>query len=272
MTLTPRLVAILAGIFGLYLLGQSCAAPFVIVDEAEPDEVSRIFTGDYETGDFRQWNNCQAVHINSSCDEVDSSRYGMRIVTSPVRQGRYAARFEVRDGDVPDFGGGERAEVADDAAGGVEGDEMWYQWSTQFTANFPLTGWGAVVSQWHDASGHSPPLSFDVIDGTHWGLVKDGAAVMWKAPQSPGTWQDIKIHIVWSSDPSVGLVEVWHNGVRQSFSGGGCSGTICRTSTIGAGGIYFKQGYYRDNSHTAPGVIYHDGFTAAKTETGLGAL
>jgi hypothetical protein len=270
--LTSRLAAAFAGIFGLYLLGQSCAAPFAVTEEAETGAPSRVFTGDYETGDFRQWNNCQALHINSSCDEVDSSHHSMQIVTSPVRQGIYAARFEVRDGDIPAFGGGERAEVADKAAGGVEAEEMWYQWSTQFTANFPLAGWGAVVSQWHDASSNSPPLSFAVVDSTHWGLVKDGAAVLWKAPQSPGTWQDIKIRIVWSSDPSVGVVELWHNGVRQSFSGGECSGTTCHTSTIGAGGIYFKQGYYRDTTHTAPGVIYHDGFTAARTETGLGAL
>src|SRR5262245_50565999 len=59
-----------------------------------------IWRGDYETGDFSQWG---PFHVQAVPG-------GATIVTSPVRQGSYAARFVVRPGDRP-IDSAERAEV-----------------------------------------------------------------------------------------------------------------------------------------------------------------
>ncbi|MBJ8344007.1 heparin lyase I family protein [Antrihabitans sp. YC2-6] len=248
-----------------------------------------IFTGDYETGDPSQWAVCQTKFINGPCSSNNNSNYSLQVQNSQRRQGSFAARFELRDGDVPSFGGGERTEVeGTDATGGREGEETWYQWSTMFTSTFPSNhatqGWG-LVAQWHPyGSTGSPPVSMNVdVENGKWGLVLNrqsspgtyiGAYVVWKGALLPGTWQDIKLHIKWSANDNVGYVEMWHNGTRQTFTGGPCSGqTRCTARTLipGNGGTYFKQGYFRDARVSGTGIVYHDGFRVAKTEAALGS-
>ena len=77
-------------------------------------------------------------------DHADRHR---RRAPGPIR-----GRVRPQPGDVPDFGGGERAEVQSDAPGAVvhEGDERWYQWSMKFPADFQNpTGVWFIVMQWH---------------------------------------------------------------------------------------------------------------------------
>jgi hypothetical protein len=242
------------------------------------DPSSRLFTGDFEIGSFSQWQESQS-----------SGDWSQKIVTDPKRQGQYAARFELRDGDCPVTGGtcfGERTERGAGGAetGGQEGDDRWYQWSTQFGNPFPTSHTWGVTSQWHAQTDGSPPLSFNVDGSNKFGLQihKQSAPAQymavyepWSVPLDPGTWHDIKIHIHWSASDTTGFIELWHNGAQVTFSGEPCAGqTKCmvRTLTPGGGGTYFKQGYYRDQAVNGTGVIFHDGFTAAKTEAGLGPL
>jgi hypothetical protein len=252
----------------------------IVPTQIVSDPSSRLFTGDFETGNFNQWQESQST-----------GAWSQQIVTNPKRQGTYAARFELRDGDCPDTGGtcyGERTERGADGTttGGKEGDDRWYQWSTQFGTPFPTSHTWGVISQWHSQTDGSPPVSINV-DGSgsgKWGLQihkQSGPAQYmavynpWSAPLAPGTWHDIKIHIKWSASDTVGFIELWHNGTKQTFNAAPCAGqTKCmiRTLVPGGGGTYFKQGYYRDQAVNGTGVIFHDGFTAAKTEAGLGSL
>ena len=69
----------------------------------------------------------------------------IQAVTDPVNQGRYAGRFEVRDGDNP-IGFGDRAEVQLET-GEHEGADRWYAWSTMFDPSFPGgDAWPVVTS------------------------------------------------------------------------------------------------------------------------------
>ena len=247
------------------------------------------FVGDYETGNANQWPVCQSVVINDVCTNYNNGHYSIQVQNTVKRQGSYAAKFEVRDGDVP-FGAGERAEVqGGSVTGGSEGQEGWYQWSTQFSSTFPTNhatqGWG-LVSQWHpNGPSGSPPVSMavDVADG-QWGIriqkqsspgVYITNYVPWKTPLAAGTWQDVKFHIKWSASDTVGFIEFWHNGVRQTFTDAPCSGQqtcYVRTMIPTDSGTYFKQGYYRNPDVTGTGIVYHDGFRSATTEAGLGTL
>jgi hypothetical protein len=253
------------------------------------DPTARTFVGDFETGNFSQWDVCQTVVLNSSCANYNGSHYSLQLSSTVKRQGNYAARFELHDGDNPGFSPGtERDEIlVDERAGGDEGDEGWYQWSTQFGTPFPLDhatqGWG-LVAQWHDQSNGSPPVGWytDNTDGK-WGLAINRQSspgvfinnpTIWETPLAQGTWQDIKMHIKWSANDTVGFVELWHNGSRVNFTGAPCAGqTRCtiRTLVPGGGGTYFKQGIYRQSAVNGTAVVYHDGFVSATSESGLGA-
>lgn len=255
-----------------------------------PDPTALLFNGDFETGDLLQWPDCDTRFFpdgSDACSKYDKSWYSIRTVTSPVRQGKYAARFEVRNGD--ESMGGERAEVSndtDEAGAPKDGAEAWYQWSLMFAPGMPSDkGWGATFTQWHDTTDGSPPVSigtepqYDQEFGLHINI-NDAAGKKlraydpWKAPMEPGRWHDLKLHIKWSADAKSGFYELWHNGVKQSFTEGpaGCKGqTKCfdQTYTPGSDGIFWKQGYYRDDMNTATGVVYIDGGSIARTEAGL---
>jgi hypothetical protein len=64
--------------------------------------------------------------------------------------------------------------------------------------------------------------------------------------------------VKWSGSDSVGFVELWIDGVRQTFDNGATRRYI-RTMYPGLDN-YFKQGLYRQGGLPAPGVVYQDGF------------
>lgn len=202
-----------------------------------------LFVGDYETGGFGQWDVCQTATINAPCSDFGRGDRTMRIVTTDVRQGRYAADFDVRPGDVPEFGGSERAEVRSDAAGAVvyEGAERWYQWSMKFPADFKNpTGMWFIVMQWHAGLG-SPPLAINVgAKGTVdiGGDGVDADQVRTIGPVLRGEWVDYTMHVKFSRSADSGFVEAWENGKQ----------TVARTAraTMRGDSLELKQGIYRD--------------------------
>ncbi|WP_084515105.1 polysaccharide lyase [Nocardia acidivorans] len=265
-------------------------SPTVTTTVAEPLVADR-FVGDFETGNFDQWANCQNVLVRSEpCTSYHNPTSRMEVESAVVRQGRYAARFEVHQGDMPaNLCCGDRAEVSgEEATRSDEGDDRWYQWSTRFGAGFPADRGWTVLSQWHADEDGPPPLA--VASGpTNVGMNRWGVVVStYDAPGHPGptftpwsaeivtdSWIDIKMHVKWSVHDEVGFIELWIGGVPQVFGDAPCAGqTRCMVRTLmpRGGGTYFKQGYYRDPAIDAPGVVYHDGFTAAKNEAALAPL
>ncbi|MDH3225890.1 MAG: polysaccharide lyase [Thermoleophilia bacterium] len=209
--------------------------------------------GDYESGNLRQWGNVETVN-----------RRRVRVVRSSI-QGRFAGRFEVRDGESP-LGFGERAEVLI-RTGEREGQVRWYSWSTKFARNFPIARRGAwqVVTQWHSKANGSPPLGW-FVEGNRLVLrahrhsapgrllsVRD----LWSGPIWRGKWNHIKMRVRWSGSDGRGWVELWMNGRKV------LKRTKVRTMYPGIGN-YFKQGYYRCGCLTKTGVVFHDGFRQSR--------
>lgn len=249
------------------------------------------FVGDFETGNFDQWPICQNPAIGSAdCTSYRDIDHSMQVEESVVRQGRFAARFELRPGDqAPQPCCGHRAEVSGEAQTAAdEGDDRWYQWSTMFGGDFPANDGWSVVSQWHANRDGSPPVAISAgptnVSSGRWGLVLSTwnspgnpgpTFTPWSAPVVRGVWNDVKLHIKWSASDASGFVELWLNGAPQTFSAEPCSGqTRCMVRTLmpGGGGIYFKQGYYRDPAIAATGSVYHDGFSQSVTEADLRPL
>lgn len=204
-----------------------------------------IFVADYETGDFSQWGHCQSAVLNGDCTEVDGSHRSMQIVEDPdMHRGRYAARFAVHKGDIPEFGGGERSEVAagdDEQADTREGDERWYEWSMRFPENFenPTGNW-FIVMQWHAGEGGSPPLTINISDDGTVDIAGDGTDEPEQTigPVRRGEWTDYVLHAKFSADHDTGFVEAWENGEQ----------TVPKTArqTMTSDNNDLKMGIYRD--------------------------
>lgn len=215
---------------------------------------------DFESGRFSGWRlKLLAPHSG-------------RIVTNPVRRGRYAARFELRAGD--DTGDGVRAELKEGYNAPL-GREIWYSFSTLVPRDFPIADSRTVITQWHAEedpgeaiAARSPVLAhrYDgrslVIDIRYSSAktqqANDGMARILYEQEgfARGVWHDFLYRVRWSDKPD-GLVECWLDGERVINYSGPVGYNDVR-------GPYFKFGLYH-HIGDRPLVVYHDeyrrGFT-----------
>ena len=78
------------------------------------------------------------------------------------------------------------------------------------------------------------------------------------------------MQICWSTSDTTGFVQLWLNGVRQTFTDGSQTFYV-RTLIPGAArpSVYYKEGYYRENGIVPTGIVYHTGFRCAAAEEAL---
>jgi hypothetical protein len=214
-----------------------------------------VFVGDFETGNFLQWTQCQSHAYSGPCKDMPVGYYGMQIVSSGAHQGQYAARFELHDGDNPSWGGGERAEVARYKEGRVhEGDERWYQFSLMFDPAFPVEqSKYFMVMQWHGADDLPPPMTLEVVGDGQLALTAHNpeAPPMAIGDIARGQWVDYVVHAKFSKSAETGWAEVYRNGVL----------TVPRhaRANMNSDTDYLKLGLYRDVKATATAVMWADG-------------
>jgi hypothetical protein len=217
---------------------------------------SVTWRGDYESGNFSQW----TLGVQEKVDGRAT------IVSSPGRQGRYAARYEVDPGDnnVAGSGTGERTEAltSQAATDGYEGHENWYAWSTMFPTGFqaPSDGnWWSYFTQWHNTASTGQAAAINVLGNGTINMRMAGGdptnptytnAVLVSGWQHD-TWYDFVVHVRWSSDASIGFYEEFVNGKRVTAL------KHCPTLYVNQG-VYMKQGYYRE-AQPSTAVIYDDG-------------
>jgi hypothetical protein len=205
-----------------------------------------VWRGDFETGNISQWSKTQMV----SADRL-------QVVPSPARQGSYAVKVTVRQGDNPISASGNRNELVR-MTNEKEGDEYYYRWSTMFASDYPSAKTWQLFTQWHHSGNSgSPPVEFYVNGETIY-LRVNGSTVVWSTPLVRGQWQDFIFHVKWSSNPGVGFVELYRNGqlVLPKRS----------AATLYAGQTnYLKVGLYRNSTIAPVGVVYHDGWIQGRS-------
>jgi hypothetical protein len=199
-------------------------------------------TRDFELGNLVGWQLVQRV----SEDRIQTVR-------SPVRQGVFAARFEVRHGDHVNGEQNSRAELGYTTDMASEGQEQTYSWSTLLASDYPSAQTWQDLVQWKNEGTGSPPLQIKVEGETI--SLAAGSQLnwrkLWSSPLVRGEWLDFTFRVKWSSDPNVGWVELWYRG-RQVLE-------RYPMATLYPGlRNYLKLGLYRDASITETGVVYHD--------------
>jgi subtilisin family serine protease len=184
------------------------------------------------------------------------------------------ARFEVNPGDVSPVGGN-RCEVSTDLQL-REGSDVYNRFQVRLGAGWPFEPgrWAIVWQEHHAGSTGTPPLGLNVTadpgGGGHLSLDSNGEGPFhyWSGPAvHEDRWYDFVIHVHHSQSGSVGFVEVWLDGVRQTMANG-ASRVYHRTLFDDFN--YPKLGYYRDPDHTAQGVVYGDGFVVGDSAGAVG--
>ncbi|MGY2066766.1 heparin lyase I family protein [Blastococcus sp. SYSU DS0619] len=198
-----------------------------------------------------------------------------------------SAFFTVKRGDTGWNGtrGTLRSEVRDSIAnsGNVkEGTDQWWAWPTFFPADFDWDERGQflIFTQWHQTVNSGNPnvhfwsdvnehLMVDVRGGTGGRVAGDAqyTRTFDLGLIDKGSWNDFMVHFVWSSDPSKGLIEVWHQGERVLSE---------NVANLYVGqSVYIKQGIYSaagtNRVHRIQHSVLRHGPTRASVE-GLPSL
>jgi Polysaccharide lyase len=217
------------------------------------------FKGDFETGNFKQWTFVQRFKPERAS-----------IVRSPVRQGRYAARFVSVAGEcirmdcTPENPRGRTEALLQGRLPTTEGKSLWYRWYTLFPSDGPAPEF--TFTQWRANDEQAGPRAISGLYGLmtveHDDNSPDGVLTFqrngdrWRAPLRRGRWIKFLVHVKYSSNPAVGQYELWVDDKKvMSFH------DLSKPANTG---VYFKQGVYRNNG-TPTGVAYFDGLRVAST-------
>ncbi|WNG29095.1 carbohydrate-binding protein [Cystobacter fuscus] len=206
-----------------------------------------VWKADFETKDRSQWDSEQMV----SADRL-------AVVTSPVRQGSYALKATVKQGDDPINSSGNRNELIR-MTNEPSGSEYYYRWSTMFATDFPSAKTWQLFTQWHQSGDSgSPPVEFYVYgEEVRLNIGGSPGTIVWKTPLVRGKWHDFIFHVKWSASASVGFVELYYDGqlvLPKKYIATQFSGQV----------NYLKVGLYRSDTVAPTGVVYHDNWMMAR--------
>lgn len=218
----------------------------------------------------------------SPCFKVSCASHTLRLVSRPRRDGRRAARFELRDRERP-FGSDERVEVQSSGTGPI-GSRRWYTWSVYLPANFTALGVDAdrymYLTQWAIPKGAAPlaltvdrgHLALQVLQQSRPGRITH-AYRPWGMPleQARGRWVDFAMFVWWDTGLN-GEIQLWVDGVQQTMNWplGNDDGNpavrgglntyrfVGPTTVSGAGPTYVKQGIARSPSISGTTVVVLD--------------
>jgi polysaccharide lyase-like protein len=246
-----------------------------------------LFRGDYETGNFAQWDQVQSHTINGAVNPAyQDCGVGITdasIVNSPApAQGGQAARFTVYTNTSGANGcaTNPRAEVASTQAetGGYEGQQWWYGWWVMFPASdanrflCTTSDWN-LFTQFHQPGTGSPQVSFGVDPSQAMNSQTTCAspALYFKEDAGPqlkkqvvgphiqyGHWYHFVFHAKWSAQPNGGFVQVFVDG--NEVIPLTTTQTLYATTSTGVIGAYWKQGFYGADMTNGQGIgDYLDG-------------
>jgi hypothetical protein len=201
------------GIFGL--AGPAAAAAPATGGSDGHGLSAPMWTGNFSTGSFSQY------------QFVQDCPGGVSVVPNPVAGGGMAAKFTVSDANTKYncsnvYSANPAASIL--TSGMFQnGDDRYIGFSTLFPTGFPtITSWFQFAELYGPPYSGSPPIGFDVSGNSLglWRGLNHNYDNPWRAPIQPNVWERIVAHVKFSTDPSVGFIEITLNGVQQKFSNG----------------------------------------------------
>jgi len=250
---------------------------------ASSAQAAVTFTGDFESGDLSQWDVVQSCPDDATVYSADSHPDW----PAPV-EGTHALRLSVADSHVlsgatmncDSPAGNPRGQLLGKRSGDQSlqpGDDKWESWWVRLPSDFPVVSgrnWFVLQQDYGAPFAGSPPVAFDIKDdGTGanrfvMDVCPDGCwavSTAWAGPTvEPGHWYHFVVHKIFSSADDTGMVEVWLDGVPQTFVDGS---TSYHTRTLHAnctcqstnGYRFYLNNYHADALSADPVTVYFDG-------------
>jgi polysaccharide lyase-like protein len=267
---------------------------------AYPDNPDILWRGDFEEGASSLTGHCN-YGDNGWCNEQIVRSQQVQIVNDPdpIFEGHHAVRFEVKYGDVYRTYSDERSLLSPPTQlWEDEGNDRWYRWQVlwpqEWVGSYPKwdelgtpasrNNAGSIV-EWHHSNGGfesgSAPLYFRGGDKFIEICLVDHATSACRETIEltellRGHWHDFVMHAKWSSNPNIGYLEIWIDGVNVLPKHMGSNMFVgmqnyllvglYRNLHIGDPNLLYPDGTHVYGTDGAPGVAYVDGFVAGKTK------
>jgi MYXO-CTERM domain-containing protein len=281
----------------VFLAGSATEPAFAATND--PDVIWR---GDFDDGPSSLTGHCNAGE-NGWCNAQIIRSQQIQLVSDPAFQGHgLAARLEVKFGDA--YGGysDERTLLSPPISMWEdEGNDRWYRWQAMWpdswVGDYPkwdeLTDGarspaGSILEWHHDANGQvetgSAPLylganntdiTMCLVDYT----TRTCREIIKLATLLRNHWHDFVMHAKWSSDPNVGFLEMWIDGVNVLPKHMGPNkypgmrnyliAGLYRNGHIGDANLLWPDGTHVYGTDGTPGVAYIDGFIAGYTRAAV---
>lgn len=240
-----------------FVLFIGCSQRVEKPDPVLSQPTTDVFKGNFESGNLSGW-----VPGAARKDSI-------QIVTSPVRDGKYAVKFTIHPGDVVD--NGHRSELTCNEKFPV-GSEFFYRFSFMVPTDYAESDLWQILTQFHDQpdfqkgenwttytidrSLHKlpPPVSLSYSKGIATIKIYDqkkGYRKVATTKIKKGQWVDLVYHVKWSLGQD-GFIEVFRNGKNIS------NGKVFGPNVYNSSGNYLKIGFYRDKNITTTNAIYFD--------------
>jgi hypothetical protein len=252
-----RVLAVVVCWIAVAVLTSACGVSEAgVASRTAPAEGQVLWVGDAETGDLSQFQDTPWNNVGGTTP---------RVVTDPVREGRYAIELGLVGTTTRDDGicCGSRNELVPKFRDLVPGDDLYFGFSTYLAPGFPVDTYWQVITQFKQNFDGSPPLQLTVETGSYKFAGGVGHPdfpqhfMKTLAPAVTGEWVDWVLHVKFSPDPDVGFVEVWKDSELVLPHFAPRTGTMY-PAPFGPDASYVKIGYYRDPTIERPGTIYFD--------------
>ena len=257
-----------------------------VTPDAEPDSGppgTVIFTGDFETGDLSQW-----ATVQEGCDDAGNDP---RIVVysaedapagAPMpRQGKYAAKFHVLNGDTDAHcttTDNPRAQLMTNGNLEKPGNDLWQFWSAYFPPDFPSCGalsdcWLLFQEDYEAPYTVGPALGWTVetVNGVDSMTLSHVGSHKWSAPLILGAWVDFLVHKNFENTAGGGgFVEAWVNGTQIAFNDcSDCTRLPFQTMNTGQTEAGFFLASYRAKNNFPSVDTYYDAVRVGTTRAAV---
>jgi len=189
----------------LTLLAIAMVVSILAVPVASAEAGTPVWQSDFTGSGFAQFKSTPWNNDGASAPVL---------VTSTVAPPALAAQFTVP-------ARGTRSEIEPNVANFVEGSDYYFGDTITLPASFPTaeSSW-QVITQWKNDGTGSPPVELKVGNGN---ILMDGG---YGYPTGPRLWSktigpaatgrpiNLVVHILFSSNPAVGSLDVWMDGVQ----------------------------------------------------------
>jgi hypothetical protein len=139
-----------------------------------------------------------------------------------------------------------------------------------------ITGWFQFMELYGPPYGGSPTIEMDVVGhrlafGSH--TTATGYKTYWTSAANItlGKWENFVLHVNWSTDPKVGYVELWLNGVRQIFANGSTRVNFATfdPSINGRSDTVYINQYRQAGQRLGTVTIFQDNIRVGRTYTSV---